>query len=109
MRRGDFLFLIVCVVLIGAAIVLFRFVSKDTGRKVVIEEGSEVFGSYPLSDDKTIEVTGILGISTVVIKDGEVYMKESPCPNKVCLHMGKISEVNETIVCIPNRIYITVK
>jgi hypothetical protein len=109
MKRGDIIFIVVCAVLIGTAFIFFSAISAKTGREVVIEEGNKVFGTYPLSEDKIIEVPGILGVSTVVIKDGEVFMKDSPCPNKVCINMGRISKKGETIICIPNRIYITVK
>ena len=109
MKRGDIIFISVCALLIGAALVFFATISAKTGRTVVIEEANEVFGTYPLSEDRVIEVTGILGVSTVVIEDGEVYMKDSPCPNKVCIDMGRKSKKGDTIICIPNRIYITIK
>jgi len=108
-KRGDLIFIVFCAALIGAFFILYKTVSPVSGKEVIIEVENKAFGSYPLSENRVIEVNGILGISTVVIKDGEVYMEESPCPNKVCIHMGKISDVNDTIVCIPNRIYITVK
>ncbi|MBN1572580.1 MAG: NusG domain II-containing protein [Deltaproteobacteria bacterium] len=109
MKRSDIIFIVICVVLIATAFVFFKSISANAGRTVVIEEGNEVFGTYPISEDRVIEVTGILGVSTVVIEDGEVYMKDSPCPNKVCINMGRISKKGDTIVCIPNRIYITIK
>ena len=74
------------------AFLAFEIVSNSHGRTVVIEEGNEVVGSYRLSEDRTIPVQGPLGISTVVIEHGEVYMDDSPCANKVCIDMGKISE-----------------
>lgn len=109
MKRSDIIFIAICVVLIATAFIFFNAISLKAGREVVIEEGNEVFGTYPLSEDMTIEVPGILGVSTVVIENGEVYMKNSPCPNKVCINMGKISKTGNTIICIPNRIYITIK
>jgi hypothetical protein len=108
-KKTDVIFLVVCAALIGAFFIFHKAVSPVSGEEVIIEVENKAFGSYHLSENRVIKVNGILGTSTVVIKDGEVYMKESPCPNKVCIHMGKISDVNETIVCIPNRIYITVK
>ena len=109
MKRGDIIFIVVCAFLIAGAFIFFKSMSSKTGREVVIEEGNEVFGTYSLSENAVIEVTGILGVSTVVIEKGDVYMKDSPCPNKVCVHMGRKSKKGDTIVCIPNRIYITIK
>jgi hypothetical protein len=109
MKKGDIIFIVVCAVLIATAFISFKSISAKAGRTVVIEEANEVFGTYPLSEDRVIEVPGILGVSTVVIENGEVYMKDSPCPNKVCIDMGRKSKKGDTIICIPNRIYITIK
>jgi hypothetical protein len=109
LKKKDIIFLAAIIALMAGAVLTFQIINDKKGHEVVIEEGGEIVGIYPLSEDRIIEVTGPLGISTVVIKDGEVYMADSPCPNKVCIHMGKKSKKDDTIICIPNRIYITVK
>jgi hypothetical protein len=109
MKRSDIVFIILAALLIGGAFLGFEFFSGNYGRMVVIEEGNEVVGSYPLSEDRTIQVQGPLGISTVVIERGQVYMADSPCSNKVCIDMGHVSEKGDSIICLPNRIYITIQ
>jgi hypothetical protein len=109
MKRSDILFIVLAALLIGGVFLAIELVSGNHGRKVVIEEGNEVTGSYPLSEDRTIEVQGPLGISTVVIANGEVYMADSPCTNKICIDMGHISEKGDSIICLPNRVYITIQ
>ena len=109
MKKNDIVFIILAALLISGAFLTFEVVSNSHGRTVVIEEGNEVVGSYRLSEDRTIPVQGPLGISTVVIEHGEVYMADSPCANKVCIDMGKISEKGDSIICLPNRIYITIR
>jgi hypothetical protein len=109
MKKNDIVFIVLAGFLIAGAFLAFEIVSNSHGRTVVIEEGNEVVGSYRLSEDRTIPVQGPLGISTVVIEHGEVYMADSPCANKVCIDMGKISEKGDSIICLPNRIYITIR
>lgn len=109
MKKKDIIFITIVLVLISGALLFFRLLNQSKGHEVFIEEGGEIVGVFPLSEDRKIEVTGPLGISTVVIESGDVYMADSPCPNKICIHMGKKSERNDTIICIPNRVYITVK
>ena len=41
--------------------------------------------------------------------DVPAYMKEADCPDKLCVHMKKISQVNETIVCLPNQVILTIE
>jgi hypothetical protein len=109
MKKKDVAFILIVAVLIAGGFLLFRVVSGNYGRTVVIEEGNEVVGSYPLSEDRTIKIKGPLGDSTAIIKDGEIYMADSPCHNKVCIDMGHINEKGDSIICLPNRVYITIK
>ncbi|MBN1881614.1 MAG: NusG domain II-containing protein [Deltaproteobacteria bacterium] len=106
MKKKDILFIIIVAALIAAAFGIFQVVLPSQGREIVIEEGNELVGVFPLEEERIIEVQGPLGISTVVIENGEAYMLDSPCPNKVCIAMGHISEPGDTIICIPNRVYI---
>ena len=109
MKRSDVIFIILVVLLIGGAFLLFEVIADTSGRTVVIEEGNEPVGSYPLSEDRILTVTGPLGITTVVIENGEVYVSDSACPNKVCIEMGRISQKGDSIICLPNRVYIIVR
>jgi len=43
-----------------------------------------------------------------VIRDGKADMKEADCPDKLCVHQKAISAENESIVCLPNRVVVTV-
>ena len=109
MKKKDVLFIVIVAVLIAAAFGIFQVVLPSQGREIVIEEGNELVGVFSLAEDQVIEVQGPLGISTVVIENGEAYMLDSPCPNKVCIAMGRISEPGDSIICIPNRVYIRVQ
>lgn len=63
---------------------------------------------YDLAEDREIEVPGPLGTTEVHIEGGEVYVHESPCKEKICIAAGRISRPNEWIVCLPNRVFITI-
>ncbi|MBN2223561.1 MAG: NusG domain II-containing protein [Deltaproteobacteria bacterium] len=109
MKKSDIIFILLAAALIGGAFLAFELISNSYGRTIVIEQGNEVVGSYPLSEDRTVEVQGPLGISTVIIEHREVYMADSPCSNKICIDMGHISEKGDSIICLPNRVYITIQ
>ena len=36
-------------------------------------------------------------------------MKEANCPDKLCIHQGKISKNGETIVCLPHGLIVEIK
>lgn len=43
-----------------------------------------------------------------IFADG-VRVVETACPGEDCLHMGTISQAGEQIVCLPNRLVVTLK
>jgi hypothetical protein len=74
----------------------------------ITAEGAE-YAVVPLDEDRIINVPGPLGKTTVEINGSRVRVLDSPCPNKVCVSQGWVERPGETIVCLPNRVSITVK
>ena len=105
--------LILVAVLLVAALALFFGLrsrqARDTGtgaRAVVTVEGREV-GRYPLSKNGTFPLNG--GTNILVVENGEAWVSEANCPDKVCMGMGKISRNGEFIACLPNRLLVVVE
>lgn len=110
MKKNDY---ILVGALLGIAIVLFLamfFIKRNTvnGEAVVLIEGVE-YGRYPLSENRTIEIPGLLGNNVLTIEDGFVYMSTAVCPDKICMGFGKIHYNTEMIVCRPGGIVVIVE
>lgn len=60
--------------------------------------------SVPLDTDRTIELEHL----TVHISGGEVWVTDADCPDKTCVHTGRIARAGQSIVCLPNGIVITI-
>ena len=43
-----------------------------------------------------------------MIKNGKADMTEANCPDLLCVHQKAISHQGETIVCLPNKIVVSV-
>lgn len=86
-----------------------------TGPMVVIYTDGTEYGRYPLNEDKTITVSQLgdtiadTKTNIVEIKDGRVCMEKASCKNQVCVDTGWISKKNEIIVCLPNKVYVTIE
>lgn len=39
----------------------------------------------------------------------EVWVSEATCPDKICVHQGKIHMDGEIIVCLPNKMTAQIK
>ena len=105
--------LILVAVLLVAALALFfglrSRLARDTGtgaQAVVTVEGREV-GRYPLKKNGTFPLNG--GTNILVVENGEAWVSEANCPDKVCMGMGKISRNGEFIACLPNRLLVVVE
>ncbi|MBQ9662176.1 MAG: NusG domain II-containing protein [Oscillospiraceae bacterium] len=105
--------LILVGILLIAALLLFLFVrknqEKDTGngaQAVVTVDGAEI-GRYPLNKNGTFPLND--GSNILVVENGEAWVSEANCPDKVCMGMGKISRNGEFIACLPNRLIVVVE
>ena len=63
---------------------------------------------FPLNVDRTIEAHGPLGITTIHIAQGGVFVHDSPCTNKVCIAMGTIRSSGQFVACLPNRVFVRI-
>lgn len=89
---------------IALTVALLLAFNRKTGEGVEIAyNGASVV--LPLGKDIEYDVGGHL---TVVIKDGEAYVKKSDCKHQTCVQTGKIKRVGESIVCAQNGVVITV-
>lgn len=75
---------------------------------VVITVDGDEYVQYPLESGSTKEIT-VDGHNKVIIQDGVVWMEEADCPDKLCINQGKISKSGQTIICLPNRVMVTIK
>ena len=105
--------LILVAVLLVAALALFFVMrslqARDTGtgaQAVVTVDGKEI-GRYPLKKNGTFPLNG--GTNILVVENGEAWVSEANCPDKVCMGMGKISRNGEFIACLPNRLLVVVE
>lgn len=132
-RKADIILLIALVALgLAATAFLSRAGSASSAdARVVIKSGGEIFASYPLNKDVEIEVPAPPGVdydspvghplneddesthykyyNLVHIKGGKVSVSAASCKNQVCVRHGSISKSGESIVCLPNRLIVTIE
>lgn len=64
----------------------------------------EVYGTYSLAENQTVKIQTGHGTNVLVIENGSAHMEEADCPDGYCKRQGTISQVNETIVCLPHKL-----
>ena len=103
-RKKDVIIILSLVIVSAISFVLIYLVLPKNGDRVIITVEGEEYGTYPLSVDKEIEIKQKDKTNIIVIENGEVYMKEADCPDKLCIKMGKKSKGGQNIICLPNKI-----
>lgn len=102
--------ILIASILVIALLWLVHDLSGSKGPSLVqIHSGQGLFREVPLAGDAEVQVPGPLGMSIVKIRSGKVFVESSPCTNKVCIHMGRISRPGESIVCVPNKVSVTIR
>ena len=110
LKKQD-LILITAVIVI--AVLLFfasRMMHKSPAEVVEVSVDGTVISTLDLSKDQELTITGASGgFNLLVIRNGEAYVTEASCPDKVCIHQGKIHLDGEIIVCLPNKMTAQIK
>lgn len=106
-KKADIILLIV-ILAVGIPLAVLSLSSGTGGDKVKISLNGKVYGTYPLYEDRVIEVSEDGHTNHITIKDGQVSMSYSTCRNQVCVNTGAISETKDAIVCLPNRVVVEI-
>lgn len=102
--------ILLCFVLIIIATGLF-FIFRNSGKKgayVVVRQGTKEVAEIPLNINSEHEYETLYGKNTLVIEDGYAYIKDASCKDHICEKTGKISKVGQTIICLPNELFIKI-
>ena len=99
--------IIAAILLVSLSLLLIVTLSKEEGSVVVVEIDGATVATYPLDKNAQYSLNG--GSNVLVIEDGVAYMNYSNCPDHTCEKTGKIRYVGQTIICLPNKIAVTIK
>ena len=100
--------IVIAVLLLGTlSVFAITALTREEGNFAVVEIDGVVEAKYPLNVDGTFVLNG--GTNTLVIENGAAYLSYSNCPDHTCELTGKIHYVGQTIVCLPNRLSVTVR
>ena len=103
MKKKDFIFIFIVLAAVASAALFLRFPKNPDTVKVLVD--GELFGEYSLSENREISVNGT---NLIKIENGEAYMFSATCPDKLCIHQGKIGKTGKSIICLPNRVSVEV-
>lgn len=81
-------------------------VFAEVGTVVSVSVDGEPLAEYSLFVDGVYEI-GEGNVLTV--SSGAAYMSYADCPDGTCKRMGRISQIGEKIICLPNRVMVEIR
>jgi len=103
----DIIFLIAAVIIL--IIFSIRAYSHPGSNKIVHIKSNEKEWYYPLTENRSVSVSGTLGLMEVEINAEKVHVSSAPCKEKICIKQGEIAKTGAWIACLPNSVLITIE
>jgi hypothetical protein len=100
MKKIDFIFV---GIVLFIAVLAFAFIPKESANIAKITVDGKLYSTVSLDVETKIEINDT---NVAVVKNGEIYMESATCPDKLCVHQGRISDSSKKIVCLPNKVII---
>ena len=112
MRKND-LYLVLSLLLLAAALHFYLTTRPASGQiSFQIQQDDRIVQTIKHS---ALTNTGQFSVRT---GNGNVHIEidpakgariiESPCPDKLCMHQGYINKSGQTILCLPEKVLVTV-
>lgn len=109
LKKGDIIIFVSIMLIAAAGFLCVKFLPAD-GKTAVIEQNSTVIAQLPLDTDAKYDIKKDGKVTnTVVVKNHSVSVTYADCPDKICKNHKSISKSGETIVCLPNKVTVTVE
>jgi hypothetical protein len=80
----------------------------SNGRTASVIVNKRLIKTFSLAVDETYEITAAAGAVVLRVAGNGVQVARSNCPEKICVRQGRISRRGQVIVCVPNKLIVTV-
>ena len=106
--KNDVIFIsLLAVFCIAVCVAVYKGGSVE-GSNILITIDGEEYGTYSLFEEQTIVIENGDAKNIIEIKGGKAYMLEASCPDQLCVDQNEISFDKESIICLPNKVVLTV-
>lgn len=110
MKKADLIIILSVLVVAGVFFGINKYNEKKAAGDVLYAEiniDGELYKKINLQDKREVVIEDH-GVNIINVNMGTVEMTYSDCPDQVCVKVGKISKPGESIVCLPNKVYVEI-
>lgn len=106
--KNDIIFIgMLAILCITVCIAVYKG-GTTKGSMIIVTVDGEEYGTYSLWKEQIISIETETGKNIVEIKGGKAYMTAASCPDQLCVDQNEISFDKESIICLPNKVVISV-
>lgn len=103
-KKREIILVLILLLAAAAGFLVNQTMHKKAAARVEITVDGKLVRTLDLNKDANLIIDGVNGgTNHLIIQDGAAWVSEASCPDKVCIHQGKVSLNGELIVCLPNR------
>jgi hypothetical protein len=106
-KTGD-IFLVIIILIAGMYFLFTGNLNRYIDKEIVIRADKKIIKEHFSKKVRKIKINGARGFSVIEIGSNWVRMSDSDCPNKLCVKQGKIYKVGDSVICLPNKVSITI-
>lgn len=109
-HKKELILILAILAVSGLLSAVFYIQNQKTAKQVLVTVDGETVALLDLNQDTDLIIDGYGGSTDrLIIKDGCASITEASCPDKVCIRTGKIHKTGELIVCLPNRVVVSIE
>ncbi len=108
MKKWDVVFLS-CIIIVAVIWLIMIRLNSETGNYAIVSVDGVETARYDLKEDIEVDIIGVHGgRNHLVIQNGVADVTDATCPDELCVNQKEISKTGETIVCLPNRVVVSI-
>jgi hypothetical protein len=112
MKRSDRITAVVVLTALALVAAAWVVMHRTPGTVAVVQVDGRVVATVDLRshEPQTLHIAGVLG-PLVIMADGEgsIRVAEATCADQICVHTVAARSPGDQIICVPNRMVITVE
>lgn len=106
-KKLIIIFLVVFLVFAAGAFVINKIQPEE--KTAIISVNGKKVKEIDLNKDETFDLKTDNGHNKITVKDGEIFVTDADCPDKLCVRHGSLKNKYDAIVCLPNKVVIEYK
>ncbi|MDD3168445.1 MAG: NusG domain II-containing protein [Eubacteriales bacterium] len=109
-KRTDLIIIVGILAVSAVSWVVYQSVFAEDQSKAEIYYYSELVETVDLNsgEERTFSIPQEENVIFQLYRDGSIAFVESDCPDKVCIHAGKLKTVGQFAACLPNGVMVKI-